>query len=74
MTRQNDSLAPKMTDPALRREEECISVTLTHDNLNPLSIMAEVKSPKAGATVLFAGTFSTRPRPHIHLKVTRYYT
>ena len=42
----------------MRRGEECMSVALTHDNLNPLSIMAEVKSPKAGAIVLFAGTFS----------------
>ena len=58
MTCQNDIRAPKMPDPALHREEECVSVTLTHDDLNPLSIMAEVKSPKAGAIVLFAGTLS----------------
>lgn len=61
-------------DPSQRREEECISVALTHDMLNPLSIMAEVKSPKAGAIVLFAGRLSTNLQTHLHLKVTRYYT
>lgn len=46
-------------NPVHRREEECISVTLTHEILNPLPVMAEVKSPKAGAIVLFAGTLTT---------------
>lgn len=57
-TANNDSLAPKMSDTpntGYRREEECISVALTHDILDHLSIMADVKSPKAGAIVLFAG-------------------
>ncbi|KAF6237249.1 hypothetical protein HO173_004717 [Letharia columbiana] len=57
-----------------RQEEECTSVALTHDILNPLSIMAEVKSPKAGAIVLFAGT--TRDnfdgKPVTHLEYTSY--
>lgn len=46
-----------------RREEECISVALTHEILNPLPVMAEVKSPKAGAIVLFAGKLSTHLQP-----------
>ena len=37
------------------KEEEGISVALTHDILNPTLIMNKVKSPKAGAIVLFAG-------------------
>lgn len=57
-----------------RLEEECISVTLTHHVLNPLHIMTEVKSPKAGAIVLFAGT--TRDnfdgKPVTHLEYTSY--
>ncbi|KAL9137364.1 MAG: hypothetical protein Q9175_001436 [Cornicularia normoerica] len=61
-------------DPGQRQEEECIFVALTHDILNPLSTMAEVKSPKAGATVLFAGT--TRDnfdgKPVTHLEYTSY--
>lgn len=47
-----------MPNPRYRQQEESISVTLTHDILDPLSIMAEVKSPKAGAIVLFAGRLS----------------
>lgn len=38
-----------------REGEEGVSVELTNGSLNPLSVMAEVKSPKAGAIVLFAG-------------------
>ena len=44
-------------------EEDCISVALTHDKLNPLTIMASVKSPKAGAIVLFAGNSPPIPHP-----------
>lgn len=39
-----------------KEEEEGISVALTHELLNPLHVMNKVKSPKAGAIVLFAGT------------------
>ncbi len=35
---------------------EGVSVSLTHSPLNVLSTMAFVRSPKAGAIVLFAGT------------------
>ena len=64
-TPQNDSLAPTMPNPHYRQQEESISVALTHDVLDPLSIMAEVKSPKAGAIVLFAGKlFNPCPTPH----------
>lgn len=37
-------------------EEEGIFVGLTHDALDPAAIMNKVRSPKAGAIVLFAGT------------------
>jgi len=36
--------------------DEGVSVSLTHSPLNVLSTMAFVRSPKAGAIVLFAGT------------------
>ena len=61
-TFKTDNLPPKMSesgDPGLRREEERTFVALTRNTLDPLSIMAEVKSPKAGAIVLFAGKLST---------------
>lgn len=37
--------------------EPSIFVSLTYDALDPSAVMARVKSPKAGAVVLFAGTF-----------------
>lgn len=58
-----------------RQEDQCIFVALTHDTLNPLSVMADVKSPKAGAIVLFAGRLCTRLQlPNLHLKASRYDT
>ncbi|KAM0802172.1 Molybdopterin biosynthesis MoaE [Usnea florida] len=61
-------------NPYHRIEEDSISVTLTNSILNPLSIIAEVKSPKAGAIVVFAGT--TRDnfdgKPVTHLEYTSY--
>ena len=35
--------------------DEGVSVSLTHSTLDIPSIMAQVRSPKAGAIVLFAG-------------------
>ncbi|KAF2104404.1 Molybdopterin biosynthesis MoaE [Rhizodiscina lignyota] len=47
------------------REDESISVELTYDHLDVVSVMNKVKSPKAGAVVLFAGTtrdtFNSKP-------------
>jgi molybdopterin synthase catalytic subunit len=43
-------------------EEENIHVELTHDNLDVISIISKVKSPKAGAIVLFAGNPPTPNR------------
>lgn len=37
-------------------EEEGVFVALTHDVLDAVAIMNRVRSPKAGAIVLFAGT------------------
>lgn len=38
-----------------RFEEEGLFVALTHDTLDAVTIMNKVRSPKAGAIVLFAG-------------------
>jgi molybdopterin synthase catalytic subunit len=38
-------------------EESDCYVALTHDNLNTQLMMDRVRSPKAGAIVLFAGDF-----------------
>jgi molybdopterin synthase catalytic subunit len=37
-------------------EEDGIFVALTHETLDAVAIMNKVRSPKAGAIVLFAGT------------------
>lgn len=42
-------------------EEGNISVELTYDYLDVVSIMNKVKSPKAGAVVIFAGTSHLLP-------------
>lgn len=47
-------MAEKSTG-AMVREDEGVHVELTYDHLDVLSVMARVKSPKAGAVVLFAG-------------------
>ncbi|KAI9864680.1 MAG: Molybdopterin synthase catalytic subunit [Pleopsidium flavum] len=44
------------SDATQSREEENIYVALSRGHLDILSIMNKVKSPKAGAVVLFAGT------------------
>ena len=38
-------------------KEDGISVALTHGSLDARAVMNEVRSPKAGAIVLFAGQF-----------------
>lgn len=37
-------------------EEDGVFVALTHNTLDAVAIMNKVRSPKAGAIVLFAGT------------------
>lgn len=47
--------------------EPDVYVSLTYDELNAKTTMDRVKSPKAGAVVLFAGTPSAKPNhnnPH----------
>lgn len=44
---------PKITPTEF--EEDGIFVALTHDTLDAVAIMNKVRSPKAGAIVLFAG-------------------
>lgn len=47
----------------MQKEEENIYVALTYDHLNATAIMDRVKSPKAGAVVLFAGmTYPTKQK------------
>ena len=50
-----------MTVPVDELEAEGSYVALTHDHLNAQSIMDRVRSPQAGAIVLFAG----KPDPPI---------
>ena len=38
-------------------QDKDVSVSLTHDSLDIISVIDKVRSPKAGAIVLFAGTF-----------------
>lgn len=40
-------------------EDERILVSLTHSPLDVSEVVSSVKSPKAGAVVLFAGTIKT---------------
>ncbi|KAK4994886.1 hypothetical protein LTR66_005185 [Elasticomyces elasticus] len=60
--------------PVMCIEEENLFVQLTHDRLDIPSIMARVKSPKAGAVVLFAGTTrdSFADKPVVHLAYSAY--
>ncbi|EOD52788.1 putative molybdenum cofactor synthesis protein 2b protein [Neofusicoccum parvum UCRNP2] len=46
----------EMSTDAMLREEEGVHVELTYAHLDVSSAVARVKSPKAGAVVLFAGT------------------
>jgi len=48
------------------KEDENIHVELTHDHLDVNSVMNRVKSPKAGAIVLFAGTLPKKGRRRAH--------
>jgi molybdopterin synthase catalytic subunit len=43
------------------QEDECF-VALTHDLLDAKAMMDRVRSPKAGAIVLFAGNVNERPQ------------
>ncbi|KAH7057398.1 Molybdopterin biosynthesis MoaE, partial [Macrophomina phaseolina] len=56
---------PETSSEPMLREEDGIHVELTYDHLDVVSVMQRVKSPKAGAVVLFAGTtrdtFAARP-------------
>jgi molybdopterin synthase catalytic subunit len=48
-----------MAESASKMElsDEDVHVALTYDNLDAVSTMNRVRSPKAGAIVLFAGSF-----------------
>jgi molybdopterin synthase catalytic subunit len=52
-------VTPKDVTTVERSEGNCY-VALTHDHLDVLKIMDLVRSPKAGAIVLFAGTYPGR--------------
>ncbi|THY77382.1 Molybdopterin biosynthesis MoaE [Aureobasidium pullulans] len=55
-------------------EEDGVFVALTHDTLDAASIMNKVRSPKAGAIVLFAGTTRDNfgDKPVVHLAYEAY--
>ena len=48
------------TDEVWELSEDSCYVALTHDHLNAQEIMDRVRSPEAGAIVLFAGKPLTR--------------
>ncbi|KAI5247812.1 Molybdopterin biosynthesis MoaE [Aureobasidium subglaciale] len=54
--------------------EDGIFVALTHDTLDAVAIMNKVRSPKAGAIVLFAGTTRDNfgDKPVVHLAYEAY--
>ncbi|KAI5253022.1 Molybdopterin biosynthesis MoaE [Aureobasidium subglaciale] len=54
--------------------EDGIFVALTHDTLDAITIMNKVRSPKAGAIVLFAGTTRDNfgDKPVVHLAYEAY--
>lgn len=52
---QDGTVQDKPKDGHAEYSEEGIYVALTHDHLDPLAIMNKVRSPSAGAIVLFAG-------------------
>lgn len=54
-TESNSSFSARLFDGDKSLSEPDVYVSLTYDELNAKSIMDRVKSPKAGAVVLFAG-------------------
>jgi hypothetical protein len=57
----NDNFTSRLFEGEKSLAEQDIYVSLTYDELNAKSVMDRVKSPKAGAVVLFAGKSSTIP-------------
>ena len=58
-------VAAKDATAADERSEGNCYVALTHNHLDVLDIMNRVRSPKAGAIVLFAGIYSFSPNSAI---------
>jgi hypothetical protein len=54
----NAGFSARLFDGEKSLSEQDVYVSLTYDELNAKSMMDRVKSPKAGAVVLFAGTIS----------------
>jgi hypothetical protein len=55
---RNGNFSARLFEGEKSLAEQDIYVSLTYDELNAKSIMDRVKSPKAGAVVLFAGKLS----------------
>ncbi|KAF5022273.1 hypothetical protein F66182_5676 [Fusarium sp. NRRL 66182] len=53
-------------------DQDC-HVALTHEHLNAQAIMDRVRSPSAGAIVLFAGKFTFAGKPVKELQYTAYH-
>jgi molybdopterin synthase catalytic subunit len=55
-------------EKAMSLEDGCIHVELTEKHLDVISVMNHVRSPKAGAIVIFAGvsSFGFRIRDQVH--------
>jgi molybdopterin synthase catalytic subunit len=58
----------KAQDVWEQTEQDCY-VALTHDHLNAQAIMDRVRSPSAGAIVLFAGKLSSFSSSIVQLRV-----
>ena len=54
-------------------QDEGTYVALTHDHLNAQSIMDRVRSPQAGAIVLFAGEPASRSSAKLNTHFTNTY-
>jgi len=57
----SEHVSTREQDSAAEYSAKGIYVALTHDHLDPTAIMDKVRSPSAGAIVLFAGTEFLRP-------------
>ena len=62
----------KMNEEENEFTEEGISVSLTYSQLDVTSTLSMVKSPKAGAVVLFAGTYCKLHSISPRLTLRRY--
>lgn len=61
----NDGFSTRLFEGEKSLVEQDIYVSLTYDELDAKSIMDRVKSPKAGAVVIFAGEITSISKYYI---------